>query len=70
MLFGLCFGLARRLDIIREISSSASMGTALEIKELVKLSSWAYCVQFGGHDNCGIAANTPYKYIIVLIVKH
>ena len=56
MLFGLCFGLARRLDIIREISSSASMGTALEIKELVKLSSWRYCVQFSW-DNYGYSGD-------------
>ena len=57
MLFGLCFGLARRLDIIREISSSASMGTALEIKELVKLSSWRYCVQFSWDNYYGYSGD-------------
>ena len=40
------------------------------VRELRKLSSCCYYVQFGGHDNYNISTGSPYKYRIVLIVNN
>ena len=40
------------------------------VRELRKLSSCCYYVQFGGHDNINISTGSPYKYRIVLIVNN